>query len=658
MCGIAGIVASDRLHEDERGRAEAMRDVISHRGPDDAGLYLDRFAALAHRRLSIVDLAAGHQPLANEDETVWIVFNGEIYNHADVRPELESAGHRYRTRSDTETIVHAYEQWGDACVEHLRGMFAFAIWDAPRRRLLLARDRLGVKPLYWAEIDGRLLFASEIKSILESGLIAARANEPALPELLSTRYLSGAETLFSGIHRLLPGHTLVYEDGRVTIRQYWDVPAGRHDDEIARLSDRDAVDRFRHLLEEAVRIRLMADVPLGMFLSGGLDSSAIAVLMARMIDRPLQTFSVAFKERAFSELDYARQVSDAIKADAHEIVIDDQDFFGALPRLIWHEDEPIAHPSSVPLYFVSALAGRHVKVVLTGEGSDELLAGYGKYPRALVNWRAAAAYGVVPAPLRSFIAERIVPRLPSAIGRVAQRSFLAMPRTPEAMFFDNFAAIGLRRQQSLLAPALASAATPQLAYGPSRAYFDAPNGDSSTLDRLLYTDLKTYLVELLMKQDQMSMAASIESRVPFLDHRLVEFASALPARLKLRGFKTKWILREAVKDILPAEILTRRKMGFPVPFASWVRGEWNEVVRDVLHDSRSRQRGLIEPAAVERLLDAHQRGAAAGGDALWSLLNLELWYRTFIDGDGVQLLPGRQLPTRTSKTNQPLRATA
>jgi asparagine synthase (glutamine-hydrolysing) len=648
MCGIAGIVASDGLQLFERSRVAAMRDVITHRGPDDAGLYVDGLAALAHRRLSIVDLAAGHQPLANEDETVWIVFNGEIYNHADVRPELEREGHRYRTRSDTETIVHAYEQWGDACVDRLRGMFAFAIWDAPRRRLLLARDRLGVKPLYWAEVNGRLLFASEIKSILESGLIAARPNEAALPELLSTRYLSGTETLFVGVHRLLPGHTLVYEDGRVTINQYWDVPVGEHVDDIARLSDQEAVRRFADLLEHAVRIRLMADVPLGMFLSGGIDSSAVAALMAGMIDRPLQTFSVAFKERAFSELDYARQVSRAIKADAHEIVIDDEDFFGALPRLIWHEDEPIAHPSSVPLYFVSALASRHVKVVLTGEGSDELLAGYGKYPRALVNWRAAAAYGLVPAPLRNFVAANIVPRLPAAIRRYARRSFLAMPRTPEAMFFDNFASINLRAQRSLLHPSLGAAATPEHAYGPSRGYFDAPNGRSTTLDRLLYTDLKTYLVELLMKQDQMSMAASIESRVPFLDHRLVEFAAALPARLKLRGFRTKWILREAVKGLLPREILNRPKMGFPVPFALWMRGAWADVARDVLLDSRTGQRGLIDTAAVERLIDAHQRGETAGGDAIWSLLNLELWYRTFIDGRGVQTLPGHPLPARSS----------
>ena len=644
MCGIAGIVTSDRLDPADRARAGAMRDVIAHRGPDDAGLFVDDRAALGHRRLSIVDLAAGHQPLANETSQAWIVFNGEIYNHTEVRSTLERAGHRYRTRCDTETIVHAYEEWGDACVERFRGMFAFAIWDAPKRRLLLARDRLGVKPLYWTRVGDRVLFASEIKSILASGLVRAEADETALPELLGTRYLSGSGTLFKGIHRLLPGHTLVFEDGRITTRQYWDVPAGRSSPEIERLSDREAVERFRELLEESVRIRLMADVPLGMFLSGGLDSSAIAALMARMIDRPLQTFSVAFEQRAFSELDYARQVSTAIGADAHEVVIGAGDFFGALPRLIWQEDEPIAHPSSVPLYFVSDLASRHVKVVLTGEGSDELLAGYGKYPRTLLNWRAGAAYSAVPEALRGWIAQSLVPALPGRLGRYAKRSFLSMPRTPEAMFFDNFAAIGLARQTALLSPSVGAHATNQ-AYAASRAYFDRPNGRSTTLDRLLYTDLKTYLVELLMKQDQMSMAASIESRVPFLDHHLVEFAAALPARLKLRGFKTKWILREAVRGILPPEILNRPKMGFPVPFGHWMREGWQAAARDVLLDRRTRERGIIEPAAVERLLTAHAAGQQDGADAIWSLLNLELWYRTFIDGDGVQTLSA---PTSTA----------
>jgi len=655
MCGIAGIVAAERLPPDDRDRVTRMRDVIAHRGPDDAGGFADEQAALGHRRLSIVDLAAGHQPLANEDESAWIVFNGEIYNHLSLREVLESAGHRYKTRSDTETIVHAYEEWGDESVQRLRGMFAFAIWDSRRRRLLLARDRLGIKPLYWAKVGNRVLFGSEIKAILESGLVHAEANEPALPELLGTRYLSGTETLFKGINRLEPGHTLVFEKGAVSIRQYWDIPAGQPSEELARLSDEQVVRRFRELLEESVRIRLMADVPLGMFLSGGLDSSAIAALMAGMIDRPLQTFSVAFKQRAFSELDYARQVAQAIKADAHEIVIDDQDFFGALPRLIWHEDEPIAHPSSIPLYFVSALAREHVKVVLTGEGSDELLAGYGKYPRALANWRAGAAYALVPAPVRRWVANQVVPSVPGGVGRYAARSFLGMPRTPEAMFFDNFAAIGLRRQGTLLSPAFGRLATPERAYGPSRRYFDAPDGRSTILDRVLYADMKTYLVELLMKQDQMSMAASIESRVPFLDHRLVEFASGLPTRMKLRGLKTKWILREAVRSILPPEILTRKKMGFPVPFGIWMRGPWQDVARDVLLDPRSRQRGIIDPGAVEQLIAAHAAGAADGADAIWGLLNLELWYRTHIDGDGIQTIPGKPLTVPSAAV---LRATA
>jgi asparagine synthase (glutamine-hydrolysing) len=520
----------------------------------------------------------------------------------------------------------------------------------------VARDRLGIKPLYWAQVGNRLLLGSEIKAILASGLLRATANDAALPELLSTRYLSGTETLFRGIHRLLPGHTLVFENGGVIIRRFWDIPTGHPAPDLEGLSDRDLVHRFRELLEEAVRIRLMSDVPLGMFLSGGLDSSAIAALMARMIDRPLKTFSVAFKDRAFSELDYARQVSTAIGADAHEIVIDDRDFFGALPRLIWHEDEPIAHPSSIPLYFVSALARRHATVVLTGEGSDELLAGYGKYPRALVNWHAASPYSLLPRSLRGWVAESAVPHLPSRLRRYASRSFLAMPRTPEAMFFDNFAAIGLQRQMALLSPTVAAQVTPERAYGPSRAYFDAPNGRSTTLDRLLYADLKTYLVELLMKQDQMSMAASIESRVPFLDHRLVEFAARLPPRLKLRGFSTKWILRQAVREFLPPAVLSRPKMGFPVPFALWMKGPWQEVARDVLLDSRSRQRGVINPVAVNRLITAHASGEADGGDALWGLMNLELWYRTHIDGDGVQTLPGT--PLTIPSEMRPLQATA
>jgi asparagine synthase (glutamine-hydrolysing) len=642
MCGIAGIVAVDGLDEHAESRALRMRDVITHRGPDEAGLHCDGYAALAHRRLSIVDLSSGQQPLSNEDGSIWVVFNGEIYNHAAARKELEALGHTYRTESDTETIVHAYEQWGEDCVHRFRGMFAFAIWDAPKRRLLLVRDRLGIKPLYWTRTPGALLFGSEIKAILASGLIEPQANQAVLPEVLSTRYTSGEDTMFRGIHKLLPGHLLVFEDGRITKRQYWDVPSrdAQGTAGSAQPSALGPVERFRALLEESVKLRLMADVPLGMFLSGGIDSSAIAALMARMIDRPLQTFSVAFKDRAFNELGYAREVAQAIGAVSHEVVIDDRDFFGALPRLVWHEDEPLAHPSSVPLYFVSELARQHVTVVLTGEGSDELLAGYGKYPRVAWNWRAGTVYErMMPGALRSSIARGVLPMLPAKLARYARRSFLAMDRTPESMFFDNFASIRLADQQRLLAPGLRGAATSDGAYGSSLEYFNAPKGASTLLDRLLYADIKTYLVELLMKQDQMSMAASIESRVPFLDHKLVEYAATLPDEWKLNGWTTKRILRESMKGLLPDSILNRPKMGFPVPFANWTRGGWNGVARDVLLDRRSRERGIIDAVAVDRLLSDHAEGRTEGGDRIWSLLNLELWHRTFIDQEGIQTLP-------------------
>jgi len=639
MCGIAGIVSATELPAEDRHRVIAMRDMLVHRGPDEAGLFADSQAALGHRRLSIVDLATGSQPLSNEDGSIVIVFNGEIYNHRDLRRELEGHGHVYRTRSDTETIVHAYEQWGDACVDRLRGMFAFVIWDAPRRRLVASRDRLGVKPFYWAQADDRLVFASEIKSILESGLIAPRANDAAIPELLGTRSLAGSETMFRGIQKLLPGHTLTFERGEVRCRRYWDIPAPGDDALTQPRSRAEDVERFRALLDESIRLRLMSDVPLGVFLSGGIDSSAIAALMARQLTQPLKTFSVAFADRAYSELDYARQVSQSIGGEAHEIVIDDRDFFGALPRLIWHEDEPIAHPSSVPLYFVSKLARQNVTVVLTGEGSDELLAGYGKYPRSLFNWVAGSVYTrAVPRAVRDTLAAN-TDRVPGMLGRYVRRSFVGVKHVPDLTFFDTFAGINLTEQRRLLSPRLALLASAERAYGSSMAYFNARGEHGGLLDRVLYADLKTYLVELLMKQDQMSMAASIESRVPFLDHHLVEFAAGLPANRKLSGWSTKRILREAVRDVLPQSILERPKMGFPVPFGRWVQDGWGPVVRDVLLDRRSRQRGILEPTAVERLLTSEGPFDQQRADATWALLNLELWYRTFIDRGGVQTLP-------------------
>jgi asparagine synthase (glutamine-hydrolysing) len=636
MCGIAGLVSAERIDPADPDRVVRMRDVLAHRGPDAAGLWHDARAVLGHRRLSIVDLAAGAQPFGNEDGSVQVVYNGEIYNHAGLRSGLEAQGHRYRTRSDTEAIVHAYEQWGDECVHRFRGMFAFALWDARRQRLLLVRDRLGIKPIYWARVGSRLLFASEIKGILASGLVEARANEAVIPELLATRGIAGDETLFSGIRKLLPGHRLAFEDGRITVSQYWDIPHEAGLEPRAERSEGAWTAEFRERLEESVRLRLMADVPLGMFLSGGLDSSAIAAIMARQIDRPLRTFSVAFEERAYSELAWSREVATAIAAEPHEVVLGSREFFGALPRLVWHEDEPIAHPSSVPLYFVSRLAREHVTVVLTGEGSDELLAGYGRYPRALLNWRFARAWSALaPEVVRDAVARRVVPLVPGRAGRYARRSFLGMEATPEATFFDNFAGVRLADQRRLLRGQLRSMAMPDRAYRTTRAWLDRAAG-RPWLERLLYADLKTYLVELLMKQDQMRMAASIESRVPFLDHTLVEFVATMPSSLKLSGWKTKRVLRDAARDLLPASVLNRPKMGFPVPFGLWTRGAWHGPVRDVLLDRRTRERGLLEPAAVTRVLEDHRTGRGDHGDIIWGLLNLELWYRTWIDGGGIQ----------------------
>lgn len=651
MCGIAGLVAHDELPRDAIARAVTMRDTMVHRGPDEAGLWSDRHAVLAHRRLSIVDLSRGQQPLPNETSTILVTYNGEIYNHAELAGLLRAAGHQYRTACDTETIVHAYEEWGDEAVQRFRGMFAFGLWDAPRRRLLLVRDRLGIKPLYWARVGDRLLFASEIKAILASGLIEPRAREELLPELLSTRAVAGDGTLFHGVHKLPPGHLLTFEDGRVAVRSYWDLPIARHGQAVRRTTTAGVAGEFRARLEESIRLRLMADVPLGVFLSGGIDSSAIAMLMSGMVDRPIQTFSVAFAERAFNELSYSRAVAAAIGAEVHEVVIDDHDFFDALPKLIWHEDEPLAHPSSVPLYFVSALASQHVKVVLTGEGSDELLAGYGRYPRAVWNWWAGTAYErAIPVAAREWMAREVVPTVGGRLGRYARRSFLAMPRTAGAMLFDNFSAIRLGEQRRLFEARLARLATSGHAFSAALAHFHGLSADATLLDRLLYTDIKTYLVELLMKQDQMSMAASIESRVPFLDHELVEFVATLPDAWKLRGWNTKRVLRESMRGRLPDAVVRRSKMGFPVPFANWLRGGWSEVVRDVLLDRRARQRGLFVGDAIERLLQAHESGREDASTQLWSLLTLELWYRTFIDGGGRQQLARPAAARQPSRT--------
>src|ERR1043166_3065227 len=626
MCGIAGIVNLNPHARVDEARLKRMRDVLRHRGREGGGLWIDGPVGLGHRRLSIVDLAGGHQPMANEDESVWITYNGEFYNHAALRPGLEAAGHVYRTRSDTETILHLYEEDGERCVEKLQGMFAFAIWDKNHGRLLLARDRLGIKPLYYAITDDEIVFASEIKAILASGAVRPEFNEAVLPEFLANRFVAGDETFFRGIHKLMPGRTFSWSmpDG-VARRRYWKPPAP---DERTDVSLERAASDVRDRLSAVVRSHLMSDVPLGLFLSGGLDSSAIAALMAPMVREPIRSFSVGFAEAEANELGYARLVADAVGAEHREIVLKPEEFFSALPNLIWHEDEPIAHASSVPLHFVSRLARQHVKVVLTGEGSDELFLGYPWYRATVWNERLGRMYfPFMPDKLR-VRTKALARRLPRRLRRYTERSFLALDPGPRGLFYENFAVFPDRLRGNILADRALAECDP---YTECLRRYEESDGDM--LARMSAADLQTYLVELLMKQDQMSMAASIESRVPFLDHAFVEHVVRLPSSLKVRGLTTKAVLREAVKDLVPKEILTRGKMGFPVPMGKWLRGAFAPLVDEFVLSPRARERGLFNRAAVERLAEEHRSGARPHGDRLWLLINLEMWQRIFLDGE-------------------------
>ena len=644
MCGINGIAFSSRS-----GRRidwfvlERMRDIITHRGPDDEGMFVSGPIGLGHRRLSIVDVGAGHQPMTNEDGALQITYNGEIYNHADFRAGLEAKGHVYKTHCDTETILHLYEEHGDSCVEHLRGMFAFALWDSRQKKLLLARDRLGIKPLYYALTDdGSLFFASEIKAILVAWDRKRELNFDVLPDYLANHAPSGDETMFRGILRLPPGHTLTWQDGRVNVRRFWDVQFSPSNENPR--SDDSYVEEWTELFRTSVRLRLMADVPLGMFLSGGIDSSAIAAMMSQMVSEPIKTFSVAFKEREANELEYARLVARKFNTDHHEIVISPEQFFKALPMLTWHEDEPIAHLASIPLFFVSLLARDHVKVVLTGEGSDEMLAGYARYLKTIYNIGLGARYQKLPGAIRNQL-KQTLERLPasSKVRRKLSRTFLTLSPEIDSIYFDNFAVFTRAHQAALLSDEAKEQIVDSDPYREMHRHL-AQTDAESLLNQLLYVDTKTYLHELLMKQDQMSMAASIESRVPFLDHKLVEFTSRLPERLKLRGWTTKYILRRSMRGVLPPEIISRSKMGFPVPLGNWLRGQYRSVVDEYILGERALARGIFNQQTVERLVKEHQEGISNHTDRLWALITFEVWLRQFIDEEKEESNPAEAIP--------------
>ena len=633
MCGICGVFQNDRAHRVERETLADMNRQITHRGPDDDGFFVEGNVGLAMRRLSIIDIKTGHQPIANEENDVWIVYNGELYNHQELRKGLEARGHRYRTHSDTETIVHLYEEEGRDCVRHLRGMFAFAIWDRRKRKLFIARDRLGIKPLYYYFDGSTLVFGSEIKAILAHPAVTAEFNRSTLAEYLAFGYIPEPDTMYAGIHKLLPGHTLeIAENGEPSIASYWDLQVQPDDDIRPRQY---YVDQYRALLEQCVSSHLMSDVPLGVFLSGGLDSSAVAALTTRIRKEPIETFAVGYGEEAFSELPFARTVAQHIGSLHHEVSLSREEFFQSLPRLIWHEDEPIVWPSSVSLYFVARLARERVTVVLTGEGSDETLAGYTRYPWTLLNARMDRVYrSAVPDKIRRWVSEGMRSgTLSKELHKKLEHTFLV--RGGESwtdFYFDNFySAFSETEQRGLLTPdAKAAAGDP---YAGSMNYWASSSGD--LLHRMLYTDTKTYLVELLMKQDQMSMAASVESRVPFLDHELVEFAASIPAKYATDGLAGKFILKSAVEDLLPREIIHRKKMGFPTPWAYWLGGPQLDQLERLLLEPRTVQRGLFRSKVVKELFAEHRAGVRDHGNRIWRLLNLEIWQRVCLENDPV-----------------------
>jgi asparagine synthase (glutamine-hydrolysing) len=627
MCGIAGFAdgrygtgpsASDN-YEQARAVLQGMCAAIRHRGPDDEGLLVDTGVALGMRRLSIVDLATGQQPIHNEDRTVWVVFNGEIYNYRALRNELEAGGHRFYTGSDTETIVHAYEEWGEDAFSRLRGMFGVALWDARDRSLILARDRVGIKPLYFAETGSRLYFASEIKSLLAANDIETTVDPTALDHYLSFLYTPGHASIFSGIKKLQPGHVLRWRDGVATTRKYWELPT----EQPTTISEPEAVERLREVLQGAVTSHLMSEVPLGAFLSGGVDSSLVVGLMAQVSSR-VRTFSIGFDDPAFDELEHARTVAQHFSTDHHEFVVK-PDALAILDDLVSHFDEPFGDSSAIPMWYVSELARRHVTVVLSGDGGDELFGGYDRY---FPHHRVAAFDRWSPPGTRA-MASAVWPWLPH--GAKGKNFLRRVARDEQGRYLDEIGYFQPDEKNALVTGDLRRSIGAAEATRAARERFNR-FAHLPWHAQMMHFDFETYLPEdILTKVDRMSMAHSIESRVPLLDNEVVDFAARLPAALKIRDGRRKHILKEAAAGLLPAHILDRRKQGFAVPLGGWFRGGIRELFSDVLLSSRARQRGYFDVRFIERLVDEHVTGRREHTLRLWALVIFELWHRQYLD---------------------------
>ena len=623
MCGIAGVVSATRESSVSEALVRQMCDRIVHRGPDDEGIFVEDGAGLGMRRLSIIDLSGGHQPVFNEDRSAWIVFNGEIYNFPELRPDLEGRGHRFYTKTDTEVIIHLYEEMGADCVQKLRGMFGLAIYDKQKQKLVLARDRLGKKPLHYALFNGCLYFGSEIKSILAVAPELAELNSQALLEYLYYGYVPDPITVFKRIHKLPPGHLLEFENGEIRVRQYWDLPQyGTHEPQ----SEEECLEELEHRLLEATRIRLISDVPLGAFLSGGTDSSTVVALMSRASSGPVRTFSIGFTKDDFNEAHYARIVARKFATDHHEMVLE-PDVVETVGQLTSSLEEPFGDSSMLPTYYVSQMARRHVTVALSGDGGDEIFAGYDRY-RIHSNRRV---FEYVPEWARRMYRDQVFSLLPRTM---KGRKFSYNVSLPwRERYVDGLSFVpAFERDAPLLSDdfrqLLRNSSDPQNVL--LRYFAKAPARDQ--VSELLYVDTKTYLVaDILTKVDRMSMLNSLEVRVPILDHEFIEWVTGLPARWKLRGKKQKYILRKLAERVgVPKEVLDRPKQGFALPLVHWMRNELKEVLM-ILLEPRTLQRGYFEASGIRTLMNDHLNGRRESSSRIWRLLMFELWHRNFLE---------------------------
>ena len=631
MCGIAGFVDSPSAAArfDRDGSTTLLRrmcDVIRHRGPDDEGLRVSDGVALGMRRLSIIDLSTGHQPIFNEDRTVWTVFNGEIYNFQELRRELLDLGHRFYTGTDTEVIVHAYEQWGVDAIKRLRGMFGLAIWDDRLKTLLVARDRIGIKPLYYTQVHGRLYFGSEIKSLLCAPEVEREIDLEALDHYLSFLYTPRDGSIFRGISKLPPGHLLLWNAGRLTVQQYWQQPA----DESFRGSEQDAIEQLKDVLRDAVRSHLISDVPLGAFLSGGIDSSVVVGLMSETSGQRVKTFSIGFDEPAFDELPHARRVAEHFGTEHHEFVVR-PDGVSILDDLIQHFDEPFADSSAIPTWYVSQMARRHVTVVLSGDGGDELFGGYERY---LPHPRVVKFDRYSPRALRR-VAAVAAANLPHG---VKGRNFLRhVSRDNQGRYLDSIRFFSAEDKAALLSADVRRRLGPADAEARLGQHF-ARYAHLPWASQMMHFDADTYMPEdVLVKVDRMSMAHSIESRVPLLDNAVIDFAATLPAHFKLKNGRRKHILKEVAATMLPPDIVDRRKQGFSVPLGLWFQGKTRELFADTLLSSRSLSRGYFQAPFVRSLVDEHVSGRRDHTLRLWQLVVFERWHAHYLDRTGSAL---------------------